>query len=259
MIWISFEMPPGAVRQWRVGPLDLWLQHTQFEWRSGNRFEGERRVQDTAECASLPDGVDIRRWSVDAAAGSTVFLRPLMPDRPVIVRPAAPVTILPGSAARFFVSIPVWLAVHLGTETGLRLLETPTEALSNSWFGLPTDGELCYALRSRARRCPEEEAPMPNRVICPITVHNHSATALPFLRLCLRVAPLRIYRGEKHLWTNSGAFHYHGEDKSSPIVYDQGAPEFDHAESLLSEAREETHAGFISKSFGGLRGALNIM
>ncbi len=257
MLWTNYDMPSGKLLHWQIGPLDLWLHHLPDEWCSSTRLDPERTSGDgmVEECREMPVDLEIARWLVKARDQARILLQPAMPDRPVAVRTLAPLTLLPGSSALFFISIPVWAEVYVGESTGERLVSIPTVNLSNSWFGLPTDGEVCYALRSRARREVDGLEQNHYRAICPMTVKNEAKEPLLIQRLFLRTAPLSIYAGDTNLWTNGCTFRYQGEGKSIPIVYQNEAPAFDHAATLLRVAREVKQTGFFTRSFGSLREA----
>ncbi len=259
-IWTSFEMARGQVRQWRIGPLDLWVEHTEHEWRTASRLAPERDQGGAEEvvCDQLPDDLEVRRWTVGDTGETKLLLRPAMPDRPVAVRTADPVVLLPGSEASFFVGVPIWIELLIGAEDGQKLLETPTVVLSNSWFGTPAEGEVCYALRSRARRNFDELEDLPYRTICPTSVRNESSEPLSIQRLFLRTAPLSIFRGDRYLWSNAGTLRYHGEEKPGQIVYEKKPPGFDHAGAVLRKAREPGRTSFLAKSLGGLKAAFAV-
>ncbi len=263
MIWDSYQMDVGTLRLWRLGPLDLWLQHAEYEWRSATRLiPGRDSAEESREeTGAMPEDLETGRWATKSKDADLVSLRPATPDRPVVVRTAAPLTILPGGEAEFFVSIPLWVEIFIAhrqeqeKEVSEKLLATPTVILSNSWFGLPTGGESCYALRSRARRSVEELEYSPCRVVCPARVRNESSEHLLIQRLFLPMDPLRIYRGDRYLWGNAGTLRYQGEDKPGQVVYDDKPPGFDHAGTVLREARQSGRQGFLARSFSGLKEA----
>jgi hypothetical protein len=71
-----------------------------------------------------------------------VGLRPGLPDRPLIVQPEVPFSLLPGAEARVFVRIPLrirWRSCRSPAPILLRTL--PTLELSDTWWGGFVEGE----------------------------------------------------------------------------------------------------------------------
>lgn len=238
---------------WRIGPLDLWVRQVEAEWRvAAARAEEERLAQvDDAEPQSA---VEWRRWA-SAQEGSTLRAVPRLPDRSVVVRPGAPLQILPGCEARFFVGIPVWVGVFAphGGNGDVLICEEHTLQLSKSWFGTPVEGELCYALKTRAKRLLDELDPSSHRVVCPLLLRNEARDTLDFQRLCLRARHLNVYQGSRHLWTNEGMVTFRGDAALAHVTYGEGPPPFDGAGALLSEARDRPERGFVSRTFDNLK------
>jgi hypothetical protein len=78
---------------------------------------------------------------------------PTSPEFPVIAKPNPALTISPGGHALFYIGIPASLEVHGQCDGTLRKFASiSTESLSNSWHGDRSAGQVCYALRTRARR-----------------------------------------------------------------------------------------------------------
>jgi hypothetical protein len=72
-----------------------------------------------------------------------------------------------------------------GNKKKVRFLEIPSQTLSNTWFGDTMNGELCYALTTRALRKVEEHVTLPERIICPVRILNNGNEALDFQSLCV--------------------------------------------------------------------------
>ena len=78
------------------------------------------------------------------------------------------------------------MRVSVGKTKPFVLKEEPTVVLSNTWFGDPMGGELCYALRTSARRSFDTLRKRPNRAICSVLIKNAFSTPLDFQRLCIK-------------------------------------------------------------------------
>ncbi|MCX7017290.1 MAG: hypothetical protein NTW86_32800, partial [Candidatus Sumerlaeota bacterium] len=173
-IWGAHDLPPGASRQWRLGPLRVFCRRTDEELWIAHAYGDESEL---APAVEEPPGLTWSRWAHSAPVETIQFV-PGFPDRPVVVKPESPFRMTPGAAARIYVRAPLWLRAFLG---GLRLrplAEIPAIKLSNTWFGDFTQGELCYWLSSGARREIEPDPSRPYLAICPIWLVNASESDL---------------------------------------------------------------------------------
>ena len=251
-IWQPQPCSEGQGMHLQIGSLDLWVRQTNDEWQVATA-RGDERNEAVLDAAAPPPDADWRRWAV-RLEGPRLKFTPLLPDRPVVVRPAAPFQILPGQEARFFVGMPTWVRLGVTGTDGkeLEICQEHTVQLSKSWFGTPQEGELCYALKTRARRSLRELSQAAHRAICPLVLRNGAAGTLDFQRLCLRTPHLALFKGERHLWTNEGRVTFKGEEALSHIDYGSGPPPFDGASARIGEAREPPEKGLVSKTFGNL-------
>ena len=168
-------------------------------------------------------------------------------------RPALALKVPAGRDALFFISIPVWVRVTAGSPEGITLCELPSMVLSNTWFGEPTAGELCYALRTRAVRSLEEVETRAYTAVCPITVSNQAPKELNFERLCVRVENLSVYQGADRLWTNQLEVRFQGEEQSSQVTIGREAPKFAGEPVKVCEARQQADKTLLAQSFSVLR------
>ncbi len=252
-LWTPCPLSADAVQHWRIGTLEFWITYRNNECRIAHRWGTEAPEGGLDDSTAKPDDLPWARYALRVAA-PTIVLRPRMPDRSVIVRPAAPLTIFPGQEVVFFVSIPPWIQVELLGQNALALalFEAPVIRLSNSWFGTPIDGELCYALKTRALRVMDEQRRM-DRVVCPLQIRNASSEPLLFDRLALKVAHLAVFQGQEHLWTNLGELVHQGNDALTRINLKPGAPPYDQAGRQLADAREHPEKRLMLRAFGSLR------
>lgn len=175
---------------------------------------------------------------------------PALPDRPIVVRPFMRVSLLPGRWAQFFVAVPVWISLvarKVKNETVFE--EFPSQLLSNTWFGDPQGGELCYALHTPLLREEPTKAFPPYFIICPLIIKNSSTETLQFQRLCIHVENLQIFHTDKGLVTNQINVVFRGEDNSSQIDV-QKKPHKDAIKPELVRApREPMSRSVLRKTF----------
>jgi hypothetical protein len=199
-----------------------------------------------------PEGIAWKRLaSVDDVPNLNVL--PTFPNRPVVVRPEFPYTLIPGERVNIFVGVPVWISLH--TPKGLLLLEEPVHPLSNTWFGIPTDGELCYAMRTLARREGENLDFGPARVICPVRIRNQTKEILSFERLCLRVQYLNIYENaNSRLWANESSVMVRGDESWSRVAFASKAPAQLQHPKLLMQGKEDAKGTFLIRALNEGKG-----
>ena len=251
-IWKSYEIEQGKPYHWTIGPLDLWIEKNEFEWCTA-AGEGESETDQCADNQGKPEDQEWERWSADKSL-ETIKLTPVLPDRPLIVRPVSKLEILPNQEGRFFVNVPLWIRLILcsGKKKETILTEYSSITLSNSWFGTPMEGELCYAMRTRARRSVDEIEKKPYRAVCPIIIKNRSDQTLEFERLCLRTSALSVYQGDTYMWTNEGKYVYRGPLQYSDVSFTEKAPDYDNAKKEIGIPREDAE-GIVQRSFANLK------
>jgi hypothetical protein len=248
-LWDEAEVRDGGCRHWRVGPLGVWIARVEGEWQvADKRFDDEARVV-AEECAGIPDDVKPIRWATESEF-PPVRLRPVCPDRSVVVRPDQAFRILPEGTARIYISIPVWVRVELLAKGDpMRLVDLPTVRLSNTWFGSLFKGELCYWEKTTARRRFDARAPQPHVATASMTFRNESKEELPLEKVCLRTSLLGVYRGKDRLWTSDVSVVSTSPTQPQKIDVREGAPAEAPEAMLLSEPREMRKGGIMARTF----------
>jgi hypothetical protein len=254
-LWDPFPIKPRAVVYASLGPLEVWLRRLGEDW-----YVAHRRADPEAQPSAprvLPSSGKLNdlpwsRW-VSSHASERMRLVPALPDRSVVVRPRYPLNVPTGESVLFYVNIPLWVRVTVGESFELALSEIPSVVLSNTWFGEPTAGELCYALKTKAQRDLEELSNHPYMATCPVKVENLAPTGLDFQRICVRVEHLHVYRGLRRLWTNQVEVQFKGEDFASQINIIKYAPRLEGISERLCAAREPVERSLLKKSFSVLR------
>ena len=117
----------------------------------------------------------------------------------------------------------------------------------------PHGGELCYALRSRAKRAVEPAERAVHNAVCPVYLSNATATPLEVGHFCIHSEHLSIYRVPGRMWTNRVDVVYQGGEQDSQIVTVRGAPQVEGETTLVSEPRRVAEQGLMRKSFQLLR------
>ena len=256
-VWKSQKIVSDQCMQGQIGPLRLWLRQADDELRIAvERIEDTESVPETKVFEPIKgselEGLDWGRWVVGKSA-DTIKLVPLTPDRPLVVRPEVPMKIPTNHEALFFVSFPIWVRIVTDKPRQLNLCEVPSVVLSNIWFGDPMSGELCYSLRSRARRKINNSEPSPHRAICPVRIRNSSTKQLDVERFCVHVEHLKIYDGSEKLWTNEISITFKGESEVSQVQYAQSPPTFEPVQHVISEARIPLKKPLMKRSLSNFK------
>jgi hypothetical protein len=180
---------------------------------------------------------------------------PAFPDRPLVVKPEHPFTLMRRAHARVYMRVPLWVRLEAVEEEhgkGSLLVEVPTERLSETWWGDFRDGELAYWLTTSARRELRDELFEPHLVISTLQLENHSEGALPVEKLALRVEHLSIYEKEGRLWAEEVRVEYRGEAEGSDIIMDDEPPHEAEGAREITPARAQTRS-FRARTFARLR------
>ncbi|MEX2607403.1 MAG: hypothetical protein WD708_08665 [Kiritimatiellia bacterium] len=252
-IWHHHLKLGSGIQGFGVGSLSVYATQQEGDWIVGiHRGEaGDDKAFHTLS-GEAPDGTAWRRLgSVDEMP--ELHIRPAFPNRPVVVRPEFPYTIIPGEKVCFFVGVPVSICLFSPAE--VKLLEEPIVKLSNTWFGVPTEGELCYAMRTLARREGEHLDFGPTRVVCPVRVRNQTKETMMFERLCLRVKYLDMYeQAGKGLWANESSVIVRGGESWSRVAYARNAPANLKNPKLLVKGTEDPKGTYLLRAISHGKG-----
>ena len=241
----------------RIGPLMLWFKYSFDEIQIATDYiepdiDAIEGITFSIVNESENESLNWKRWIV-GNNNNSISILPIMPDRPVVVRPDVPVKIPEGNEVLFFVSIPTWAKIVVNNPKESTLCQEPSVMLSNTWFGDPMSGELCYSLRTTARRQIIKTNPKPHSAVCPVCIRNTGKSQLDVDRLCIHVDYLNIYRGAKRLWTNEVSINFRGEDIASKIEYIQKDPNYEKIDEMICKAEKPWEKTVFKKVCGHLK------
>ncbi|MGE0081253.1 MAG: hypothetical protein AB7U81_08145 [Thiohalomonadaceae bacterium] len=251
--WGEFSLAAGEPGRWRIGPLVLWIECAHKEWRLAWQREGacgEGSAGDAGE-RFLPDAAATQRFAF-RQPGSTVSLQPALADRPVVFRPAQPLSIPPGETCTLYLESPLWLVVQAG-EPRQSLADVPLSLPSDTWFGPPVrPGGLAYALTTPAAM--ELTAVADGHAVTPLSIRNGTDADLPVQRIHLPVPLLALYRaGDGRLWTEAVVLERSGSaDDLASLRLGRGAPEEAGNCTLLAPARQSGDRNLVIQAFSRL-------
>ncbi|MDF1799284.1 MAG: hypothetical protein P1V81_08930 [Planctomycetota bacterium] len=254
--WGHYQLEPGALGRWRIGPLDLWVRRTTLDWRygferGGDTLESTLEVQvPFDECASPETPPEEAARFGCRRTEANLELLPVLADRPVVARPSVPFFIPPGQQLELFVSTPVWVRLRSGATD---LMELPCVRPSDTWFGTNTSGELSYATKTHMRRNLESLPQRPHRAVTAMTVINASKEQLPVRRLSIPVPQLSLYQARGGtLFTQHMLLRWEEGGDLTEVTLGTEAPVQAKGGKLLAEPRAPLGRSFASLVFGGL-------
>ncbi|MCC5795473.1 MAG: hypothetical protein JJT85_12190 [Chromatiales bacterium] len=255
--WTTRQVATGRSLRLQLGPLELAVGHTRDEWCLTTRRAPESDAYDEAGL-SVEDGVaegpDER--FVYAGDSAAVLIKPVLADRPVVIRPRQPVSLLAGQEVTLYLSTPVHLRIHVGDPPVL-LRELPVLRLSDTWFGPSTcEGELSYAGRTQARHSLGEMPRRVHRAITPLRIRNAATTPLPLEKFSLPVPMLALYGADDgSLWTQRVQLVREDQSDQARLRIDSTLPDAGQPLTRLAAPREEPGRGGVVRAFSLLFGS----
>jgi hypothetical protein len=251
-VWDQVDVPQRRCAVWRFAPRSIWVERVDNEWHALSQTnEGSGAEAAFIERTQKPTSSQWRHYL--HTENAPVQPAPVLPDRPVVVRPDRSLTLLPGENALFFVQIPVWFRLSCAGSRRTRIFEEPISTLSQTWFGDPITGELCYGLATRLHQGLDSIEPSAFLAVCPLSITNDSETDLAFEKICLHVENLSVFRGVRRLWANRLNVIFKGPDQATQIEIVHAAPDFEDGLTLAIGARQPASGWNIRKTFGVLK------
>lgn len=255
IIWEPITIEKNRPYFWQIGTFKLWIKKIDDELLLSYEQSSEGEESQTLITAEPQEDTENLAWNrfVIKDESNVLQLVPALPERAVVVNSESPVKILPGNGALFFISIPIWVQVYAGEKKKTLISEIPTIVLSNTWFGDPMNGELCFSLSTRARRSIVDTHVPPSRAVCPVWIKNGSQTQLDLQKLCVHVEHLKTYKGKKQLWTNEVYVTFTGEDQLSQVTFSRKTPTIEEGCTLICKERIPVDQSLIQRSFSILK------
>ncbi len=256
-IFANYDLQIGQRSQWQLGPLTLWILREPNEFKltwlhDSDVFSIARNYQKNYSEAPPRHAERFRCSWIDSS--TQLGLKPIAPDRPVVVRAREPLTVLPGDEVSFYVGTQLGVRVQAGAEPRT-IAEIPSYRLSDTWFGPSLrEGELCYASKTRARARLAEVPLRPTRALSRIKLVNQAGDPLLFQRLKLPITLLKLYQAhEGRFWTQGITVERTREGKEVECSIEPSAPEEAGIVEEVAPARHQERNVF-KRTLGALFG-----
>jgi hypothetical protein len=156
----------------------------------------------------------------------------------VVARPSEPFYVTGSEEVRLYLSTPVWIRIE-ALKPRTILSEVPTLQMSDTWFGPSTlEGELCYAIRTRARGRIEDMPKRTSRAITPVTIRSQSVEPVLVERVRVPLEALALYAaGNDMLWSQEVRFELDETGTRIKFEVQRGAPREAGETTKLSKPR----------------------
>ena len=257
--WGQFRLQTNESKQWAFGPLILTVQRQQTEWWLATQhidpFDEETHEWDqnvmSLEAADV-DYPNRERFAFNRTS-AVLTISPALADRPVIVRPITPLSVLAGEAVTMFAGVMLWVQSSVGEPSKL-LKDVPIQRPSDTWFGpTPMEGELCYASRTYGRLNYENVIPSPHRAFIQIRIRNQASTPLSVERVSLPVPYLSLYRAADDLiWTQSVTLTRRYDTGQAELRIEKRPPSEAGQTKLINKPRQRPEKNMIVRAFGSI-------
>ena len=238
-----------------LGPLSITLLRHYDEWRVSTSCAKEHGIHgDEGKSEDLPDTLEWQRWDCHDD-DSRICLTPALPNLPVIAKPNTSLSIAPGGNALFYIGIPMDLEIQGECGGNLhKLISIPSETLSKTWHGDRSAGEVCYSLKTRARRNFDPSEWLDHDIIISVDLHNESQDTFEFERLFLDLGHFSIFSHEKRLWTNACRIRItENDEEGNDITYDSTPISPADSGQEVSPAREgKTSRSTLRRAFASV-------
>lgn len=251
--WKSHLLKADETLVLGCGPLTIYVEKREADWlfashtHEAHDFEIEAEARGSARPEK--DSREWTRWPMPADQ-QELHLRPLMQDRPILVRPETPIGLARGSEVRFYVAVPVNVSIEIGSgRAPVQLTSFPTVRLSDTWFGNTVEGEYCYAHHTPLRRDLENVEQSVHLAVCPVTITNESREPLKIERFCLRVPQLALYESQGRLWASTVNVVNRTKDEQAEISFERRAPKEVPDARMVSEAAKKETGHLITRTF----------
>lgn len=258
--WGTFTAALEQSLLWEIDTMRLSVLRKAHEWQVAQTFIGLCEKDDItcrmARGERITDTDTKPRRYIFTKTQDTLRVMPQLADRPVIVRPADMLHVLPGQETTIYVSSPLWLRIDVH-EPAITLGDFPIQRPSDTWFGPSTmEGELCYASSTQGRLHLAELPHRPHRAVTPVSIINHSEEPLVLERLSLPVPFLSLYGSDEGtLWTNGITMRRESDTDIAEITVSDAPPPTEYITHRLTGPRKEAEQNMLMRAFGALLGS----
>ena len=246
--WETYPCEEDVSYLWQAGPLKIWVKRSNLEWQLAHEIVEDEELDEHLwqSLDQEPENISWQRW-VFSHPYKAITFRQNMPERPLVVKTLIPTHIPAGMEATFYVNIPLCVTVEAQNDSrpATKLTSISSVTLSDTWFGNYFEGDLCYALKTKAVRQVENSKPQPHRALCPVFIANKTSEILPLQKICVHAKYLNIYASDDRFWTNRINVSFLGKGLPSKVHYENTPPSEPKNSVLIYKATERFEHNFF--------------
>jgi len=248
-IWQTITCENGKTHFFSIAQLQCWLKVYNDEvWITYVHDEDYLTKEKDSMSPEPPENISWARWALKKNV-SQLQVVPVLADAPLMVHSEYALKIAAGARIRIYTRVPVWVRIQTAEKNPVVIHEIPSVINSKTWFGSRDEGEICYAMSTKARRKLPEETYKPYLINSAITIQNRSDEYLDFEKFCFRVEQLDVYQKEEQFWTNETHIVYRGADHISEVNISDKIPEEARGAKKITAARKKADKGLAKRTF----------
>lgn len=212
----------------------------------------------TVEISSIAEGIMVslqkegepaeEQFIISQPVG-TIYVRPQLPDRPLLLKGLPKLKILPGESCELKVLIPATIQLFNSVSQQTNLWEQPLSVLSQAWIGEPDNGILGYSLFDCCHLLSQVAEKKPNDIECRISLTNNSKKTMEPSKLSIDVTRLAVYQKNGDLYTDDIILQYTENDMPIGIEIRQ----LTDGATLLNNPRNNTPVSIYEKGFNFIK------
>jgi len=247
-IWGDIPLKPGEIKTIRMADLSAFIHLLNNEIKIAFIYSNN----DMTDTANL-DHLDWQRWPQDKKI-LKIKVHPVLPDRPVLIKPESLLYLPEYSETRIFCRLPLFIRISLVFNTKTDdLIDIPTIKLSKTWFGTFKEGEICYSITSGTRTEIETDPQRPFLAICPLKLRNKTKEQFPTDKICLRTDYLSLFIHNEQIWTDETSISYTGKNEISQVNFSGRQPNGLDGAKILTRPKEVLKKSLYTSSFSTIK------
>ncbi|KAA3616600.1 MAG: DUF432 domain-containing protein [Calditrichaeota bacterium] len=246
-LWGQHTIPYHKIQKFKLADLNLSLYLSEDEIKLAHHYSSSGAQATTRQDSG--ENVIWKRWPVSGEVSHIQF-DPVLPDRPLLVKPESSLYLWVNFKSKFFVRIPIALKISMiiGNKS-TELLDIPIIKLSNTWFGTFQKGEVCYSISSGFGADIEPDKSRPFLAICPLRLKNDSRESLLVDKICMRSEHFSLFQSDSQLWTDELTIIYKGKNETSQISVSGKPPKRISGATLVSKPQKILKKSLYAPSF----------
>lgn len=251
MIWNKYELSLGEQMQVQLGTVLLAIRKEKNAYTFYQSETEEGLLSATNNAFEIPES---EGCMISCDPNESLQLLPALPDKPLILKSLPKLKIMPKSALKLFLFIPISVQFYTGKISPETLIfEKGSKQLSQAWLGETDSGTLAYSLFDSISTNLNTDISRDWKAVCPVTFENQSKTAVEPSRLSVDVTRLILYQQNGQLCTNEVILEYNGADSPIDVKFGQEkSAAFPEAE-LLANQRNPEEKNLLVKSYNFLK------